>query len=381
MAKKKTVKYPKLPNGYGSIKKLSGNRRNPYGVYPPVTEYKDKKTPVLPPALAYVDSYLKGMGVLTAYHNGTYEPGMELPDYLNSGNEEELVKGILNDFNTKKRIETGEPVGKTFAEVYEEFYKWKFEDDNKKLSKSSMTSTKSAFKNFANLHDKIFYELLHDDFQSEIDKCKLKYSSKNNMIVLAHGMSEYAEIYKIIEKNESTHLKIKIENDAEEGEPFTDDELKLLWANKDDVTVEMILVMCYSGYRIAAYQNLYVDIKEEYFRGGVKNKTSKDRIVPIHSLILPLVKKRLERNGYLITSAAKFRRSMIETVETLGLGHRTPHDCRHTFSKLCEDFEVKENDRKRMLGHSFGNDITNAKYGHRSLKDLRVEIEKIKKCH
>ena len=33
MARKK--KYPKLPNGYGSIKKLSGKRRNPYGVYPP----------------------------------------------------------------------------------------------------------------------------------------------------------------------------------------------------------------------------------------------------------------------------------------------------------------------------------------------------------
>lgn len=36
MARKK--KYPKLPNGYGSIKKLSGKRRNPYGVYPPATD-------------------------------------------------------------------------------------------------------------------------------------------------------------------------------------------------------------------------------------------------------------------------------------------------------------------------------------------------------
>lgn len=43
---------------------------------------------------------------------------------------------------------------------------------------------------------------------------------------------------------------------------------------------------------------------------------------------------------------------------------------------LCEKYNVKENDRKRMLGHSF-RDITNAVYGHRDLEDLREEIEKI----
>ena len=56
----------------------------------------------------------------------------------------------------------------------------------------------------------------------------------------------------------------------------------------------------------------------------------------------------------------------------------TPHDCRHTFSMLCERYEVNENDRKRMMGHSFGEDITNEKYGHRTIEDLRLQIEKIK---
>ncbi len=37
MGRKK--KHPNLPNGYGSIRKLSGNRRNPYAVHPPVTEF------------------------------------------------------------------------------------------------------------------------------------------------------------------------------------------------------------------------------------------------------------------------------------------------------------------------------------------------------
>lgn len=50
-----------------------------------------------------------------------------------------------------------------------------------------------------------------------------------------------------------------------------------------------------------------------------------------------------------------------------------------SLKKFCELIHVNENDRKRMLGHSFGNDVTNRVYGHRDLKDLKMEIEKIDK--
>ena len=45
---------------------------------------------------------------------------------------------------------------------------------------------------------------------------------------------------------------------------------------------------------------------------------------------------------------------------------------------MCESYGIREADRKRMLGHSFGNDITNGVYGHRTMEQLRAEIEKIK---
>ena len=70
---------------------------------------------------------------------------------------------------------------------------------------------------------------------------------------------------------------------------------------------------------------------------------------------------------------------MYQVLAQLGIEKHTPHDCRHTFSKFCELYHVNENDRKRMLGHSFGNDVTNRVYGHRDLKDLKMEIEKIDK--
>ena len=49
-----------------------------------------------------------------------------------------------------------------------------------------------------------------------------------------------------------------------------------------------------------------------------------------------------------------------------------------SFSFKSRQKEKRENDRKRMLGHSFGGDVTNAVYGHRTLEELRTEIEKIK---
>ena len=107
-------------------------------------------------------------------------------------------------------------------------------------------------------------------------------------------------------------------------------------------------------------------------------------IFPIHPAIYEFAKNKvLTQNGRLcIYSQTQHRNALFyPTLERLGITgdpKHTPHDCRHTFSTLCEKYGVRENDRKRMLGHSFGNDVTNAVYGHRTLEELRAEIEKIK---
>lgn len=141
----------------------------------------------------------------------------------------------------------------------------------------------------------------------------------------------------------------------------------------------MVLVMCYSGFRIKAYTDMAVDLEGRSLTGGVKTKSGKARTVPIHPAIYAFVAKRYDGSRNLLSSSPNaFRNKMYATLERIGLDRHTPHDCRHTFSMLCEKYKVNENDRKRMLGHSFGNDITNAVYGHRTLEDLRAEIEKIK---
>lgn len=377
----KRKKYPKLPNGFGTIKTLSGNRTNSLGVYPPVTEFDLNGSPKSPAALAYVNDWFKGFGVLTAYHSGTFEPGQEIPDYLECDNKDELLKHIITEYNTEKRKRKGIVPGKTFKEVYADFFAWKFEQDKSKTySISTKRSANAAYKNFSSLHTRTFKELQHDDYQQEIDHCTLKYSSLELMVSLLHQMYAYADIYSLVEKDCSAHLKINIPDDDESGIPFTETQLLTLWKHKSDPTVALILIMCYSGYRIEAYKNMEVNLTETYFRGGVKTKQSKNRVVPIHSAVLPLVKHRMSFGEMIDSNTNAFRKLMYLKLEELGIEKHTPHDCRHTFSMLCEKYGVNENDRKRMLGHSFGADITNAKYGHRSVEELRKEIEKIKIC-
>ena len=380
MSKRK--KYPKLPNGYGSIRYLGKNRRNPYAVHPPTETFTLEGVPERPAALCYVDSWLKGFAVLTSYKAGTYTPGDErIIEIDNNDDVESVVKKIISDYSIAQRINIQESKNPTFKEVYKDFFKYKFESENsKKYSKSTISSTKVAFNNCSSLHDRIFKDLRFVDLQKVVDDCPLKHASLELIVSLYHQMYAYADIRELVDKDYSAHVKISKPDDDINGIPFTENDLKILWANKNDPTVELILIMCYSGYRISAYRSLHIDINKMFFKGGVKTTAGKDRIVPIHSAILPLVKKRIKQSDCLLRNEYAFRESMYKILNELKIDRHTPHDCRHTFSMLCEKYNVNENDRKRMLGHSFGQDITNGIYGHRDLEDLRNEIEKIKIC-
>ncbi len=268
-----------------------------------------------------------------------------------------------------------------------------------------------------------------DDLQNNLDNCPLKHASLEHILNLYHQMYKFAIMQEICEIDRSHYVSIKSADDKESGIPFTDAELKILWDNRNDEEVQMILIMCYSGFRITEYKTLKVNLKEKYFKGGIKTAAGINRIVPIHSSIFSFVEHRIQKFGKILPIAPHTYRqahfyptleksaginrivpihssifSFVEhriqkfgkilpiaphtyrqahfypTLEKLGLRfnlNHTPHDCRHTFSKLAERYGVSDNDRKRLLGHSFLGDITNGVYGHRDLKDLRAAIDKI----
>lgn len=385
MAKRK--KYPRLPNGYGNIRYLGKNRTNPYAVHPPAETTDDKGNYLRPKALCYVDDWYVGFAVLNAYHAGTYQPGDELKfkQYrpLNDDGLDAFCRRLLTDFSAHVHVEEERKETElTFQQVYEQYYEWKYgEHAKKKLSDSSRQSTRSAFLNCATIHERIFRDLKLEDLQACLDNCPLKTASLELIMSLLKQMYKYAEPRELCDKNYAQYLVMPDAEDDEHGVPFTDDEMRILWAHKSDPAVELMLIMCYSGFRITAYKTLYVDTKSWYFQGGLKTPAGKDRIVPIHSAIRPLVLARLERYRCMLKeTTAAFREDMYKALERLNIEKHTPHDCRHTFSTLCERYGVNENDRKRMMGHSFGSDTTNAVYGHRTIEELRNEIEKIEIC-
>lgn len=378
---RKRKKYPKLPNGYGQIRYLGSNRRNPYGVYPPATEEYPNGQMKPQKALCYVPDWTTGFAVLTAYRAGTYIQGMEkdFAEINNSQSADKFIQNLLANYNLMQGIEERREKEKTFEEIFKEYYLDKFKEEygHSGKKKSMEYSMIAAYKNCALLHDREFTSLTKNDLQEIVDGCELKHSSLELIVTLYHQMYRYALANDICEKDYSQFISIEKPDDDESGVPFSAKDLSVLWQHKDDEVVEFLLIMCYSGFRISAYETIEVNLKDKYFRGGVKTVAGKDRVVPIHSAILPLVKRRMKCCGKILSvSTVQFRIKMYETLKQLEIEKHTPHDCRHTFSALCEKYEVRENDRKRMLGHSF-KDITNKKYGHRELEDLREQIEKI----
>ena len=250
-------KHQKLPNGFGSIKYLGKGRYKPYGVYPPIEN-------ILLPDQSH------------QRHLPTLKHGMKVMRFL--------------------------PQGKW---SWKEKYMQELKAGTKKTA--SMNSTQAAFKNSSALHGMQFGQIRYRDMQDILNNCELKHSSQELIVSLMHQMYKYAIKYDIVDKDYSTALFIPIPDDDQNGVPFTDDELKLLWENKDDSIIEMVLIMCYSGFRIKAFTNMETNLKEQYFKGGVKTRASKERIVPIHPAIYDMVKARCNGKNLLHCSANDFR--------------------------------------------------------------------------
>ena len=260
--------------------------------------------------------------------------------------------------------------------------KWKFPEGTK-LSYSSKSAYRNGYLNCTVLHNRVFEDLKAPDMQEVLDTCPLKRESVMMILTLFKQMYKYAMYSEIVTENKALYVRNNAPHDTEHGTPFSDEELSILWNNADDPEVQLILIMCYSGWRIGEVSKLSINLEERYYQGGIKTKAGKDRIVPIHSAVYDFIRSKMKSQGNLLMYTQKHHRDKLfyptlERLNITGNPKHTPHDCRHTFSALCEKYGVRENDRKRMLGHSFGNDVTNAVYGHRTLEELREEIEKIK---
>lgn len=219
-------------------------------------------------------------------------------------------------------------------------------------------------------------------------------------------MLDYALEYEIVDRNYARTFQlsgdiIQEKEEARRGHiPFNEKEIQLLWDNLDNFKyADVILIQCYSGWRpqelgLIKLQN--VDLKNWTFMGGLKTDAGKDRIVPIHTKIRPLVQKRYEEaqklgSKYLINATDtkthcssqkftydKYRERFRKIRDALGINpdHRA-HDGRMHFITMAKKYDVDEYAIKYIVGHTI-TDLTEKVYTKRELEWLQNEIEKIK---
>lgn len=350
-APKRTVtrhKWHRLPNGFGSIRKFNGNRRNPYGAYPAIKDYKDNGTAIQPPAIGYYPTWQLAYDALVEYNKKPYD--------------------LKND-----RL--------TFADIYKLYYADKYEKSKKEYSEASKNSTSAAFNNYSKLHNVNFKSLKTADLQAEIDSCNLKHASLELMVSLVKGMYRFAMQNDLADKDYGRYVKINIGDDDENGVPFTESEINILWSKSSDIDAKRALVLIYTGMRIKELQKANIDVKQGVIVTGVKTDAGKNRIIPIHSLIKEFVTE-IDLTNFKDYAYRQSFKEMLTRLNILtssqGTIH-TPHDCRHTFSWLADKYKMDSLSKHLIMGHSTKNlDIEQSTYGHRTVEELKTEIEKIK---
>ncbi len=358
MPRKKKKPFKRLPNGFGSIKKLSGKRRKPYYVCGPESRVHGVKIPG--EKIGSAETWEEGYQMLALWW--AEKEGMS--------------------FSTKKSKYT-------FTQIYEMYWHEKYELSMKNYGKDSKNSTNAAFKNCSPLHDMRFADVKYSDLQDNLDTLAtreekpLKHASLELVLSLYHGMYAFAIKNDIVEKDYSQYVEIRIPDDDEQGVPLTPEELKVIWNNVNIPEIQVAAILCYSGWRISEFANISIDLNEMTFYGGMKTPAGKGRTVPIHPRILPLVRDYVKHP---IKSASAYRKALYPALDSLGILYfekdgeilkHTPHDFRHTFMWLCDDAKVDVPAKKIMAGHALGPSVSEKKYGHRTIKQLWQEIKKL----
>lgn len=369
----------KLPNGYGSVHKLPGNRRNPWRARKTTGWFLDEKTMKQRQkykTIGYYPTKKEALQALAAYNESPYD--------------------LDNDL--------------TVMQLYE---RWSKEYFKSLKSKSGQRTVSSAWDYCSSVYDIKVRELRARHIKGCIDngtavrrgvEKKASPGTQSRIKSLFNLMLDYALEYEIVDRNYARTFDLseditKENQTAKRGHiAFTDKEMELLWENVDKMPyVDVVLIQCYSGWRpqeLGLIELSRVDLDNWVFAGGIKTDAGIDRLVPIHPRIRDLVKKKYDEalrlgSDYLINCTDSqrnndikmtydkyvYRFEKIRDALKLNPDHRA-HDPRKHFSTIAKKANVDEYALKYMIGHKI-DDITEKVYTQRDVSWLKKEIEKI----
>lgn len=363
----------KLPNSFGSVYKLSGNRRNPW-VARKTTGFtfneKTKKSSPVYVFLGYYPTRKEALTALTEYNKDPYD--LHLTSI-------------------------------TFAEVFD---KWSAEYFPK-ISDSNCKGYNASYRICSKIQDMPFVQLKLDHLQMVVNESGKNSPTLKKLKSLFNEMYDYAVIHEIVSPDKREMVKyVDISQagnpNALNRAPFSDKEIEALWKLKDgNPYYNVMLMLIYTGVRISELLELKkkdVHLEERWFKVQESKTEAGIREVPIAEKIVPFFEYWLSRPcDYLICSPEnepfKYRNYYdsywIALLVSAGMGklvnepgkkkpvfygHR-PHDTRHTCVSLLTVAGVDERIIRKIVGHK-GQGVTENVYTH---LELPVKLEAINK--
>ncbi len=360
----------RLPNGYGGIVKLNGNRRNPYRVRITkgwkLTENNNVKQ--IYETLGYYPTRKAAMIALAEYNKDPYE------------------------LATRKV---------TFDECYNT---WAVKHHEKYVVSGKILT--AIYKYCAPIKHMAMVNIKLKHLQDVMDSVKDKsISLQSNLKTIFLKTYRYALENDIVQKNYASFVTINPTPPKKDinSKFFTKDEIKAVFDNIDWTSVmiqkkdkaranvklvDSIITMLYTGVRIGELLNIKlsdIDIEARIIHiAGTKTKAA-NRIVPIHKELVPYLQNRMNTSKkYLfeifddkITLFRYYHKFFYPFAKHIGITH-TPHTLRHTFISIMDTNGVSAESvvLKRIVGHA--NKTITEHYTHKDIDALIEAIDKFK---
>lgn len=350
----------KLPNGFGSIVYLGENRRKPWGALKTIGWNNEGKQ--IKKYIAYEETYNKAYQKLLEYNKVPFN--------------------IEN-----KNITLGEVFDKLEPKLKEMYL-------NNKMSKSNYKNMLSVYNNhLIKLKNQKILELKKKDVQNIINNSGLKHTGRGYIKNTFQRIIDYSIDELELNINKAIcELEVGKKEKSNKHIPFSKTEIEIIKEKAIFSPIaELIVIYLFTGLRPSELLNIEqknVFIEDNYMIGGEKTEAGRNRIIPIHSKIKPLIEKIYNKNKgqkYLIINESTNKKMTYDTykkrfeqfMEENKMKH-TAYDTRHTFATECSSVGIPDVIIKRLLGHSLSNDVTNNVYIHKTIEELKKEIEKIK---
>lgn len=342
----------KLPNGYGSVYKLSGKRRKPYMIRKTIGWDDDGKQ--IRPVLGCYATRQEALQALAAFNDNPYDLSMSKT---------------------------------TFSEIYERWFNDSFDEDT---NKSTKRNYEAAYKHCAALYDMKMADIRPHHMQQVIDDCPSGYQSAKRIRILFNQLYRWCMQHDCIKKNYSENLVVNQKNEPKEKFAFSNNEIAMLWSNAEQNShVSLILMLIYSGVRINELLQLKkenVNLKEQWFKVTASKTSSGIRIVPIADKVLPYWQQFMNlstcehavctQDGKRLTYDNFKKRYWQPLMEQLNMTH-TPHETRHTCISQLVMKNVNKTIIKKIVGHKSIMDLTERVYTHIEIQELLDAINKI----